>query len=161
LRFAALAIGLCTASICNAAPAASPAPPEAPAWIEPVPLTHKIKVEARACGDHESHAGDSAPGLRTTWTGTDSLRLQGVLVHGGDESLAAADVSAWQVHDRILVAYQLKSAPFPEAPILLCEGFTHIDIRFPALQPRPREVTVYAGRLNYADADKIAVPPGK
>ncbi|UHQ24777.1 hypothetical protein LVB77_08890 [Lysobacter sp. 5GHs7-4] len=155
MKSAALALIVC-AALCGRATAAE-APPAEPEHIEPVPLTHKIKVKAWACEDHVGE--DAEPGLRTSWSGKGELRLQGLLYHGGDETLAAADVSAWQVGDRVVVAYQLKSDPFPEAPSLMCPGFTHLDIRFPPLRTRPREVTVYAGRLRYTDEpESVAVP---
>lgn len=155
MKSATFALIVCAALCGRAMAAEKPATP--PEYANPVPLTHKIKVKAWACEDHPGEKAE--PGLRASWTGKGALRLQGLLHHGGDETLAAADVSAWQVGNRIVFAYQLKSDPFPEAPTLMCPGFTHLDISFPPLRTRPREVTVYAGRLQYSDEPaSVAVP---
>ena len=167
MKGAALALGVCAALATAATVAAEPPQREAAESVGPVPLTHKIQVKTRPCDEgsdasdeeEQDEAQDLEPGLNASWSGKNALRLQGVLFHSGSERLAAADVSAWQVGDRIVVAYRLKSDPFPEAPSLLCPGFTHIDIRFPPLRSRPRAITVYAGRLQYTDEpDQVAVP---
>lgn len=163
MRAAALALGVCAALAAGqAAHAAKRAPPEPQKWIPPVPLTSRIQVRTRDCDEkHAPNSEDGTPGLKASWNGKGALRLRGLLYHGGDERLAAADVSAWQVGDRIVVAYRLKSDPFPEAPTLMCPGFTHLDISFPPLRARPREITVYSGRLQYTDEPDSVVVPAK
>ncbi len=148
----------CAASA-NAAESSIPPPPEPPPWIEPVPLTAQLQVVAHSCDDYK-HEPTEESGLRPQWRDDGRLHLTGAVLHNGSARIESDGISAWQVGDRIVVAYQTRVADsFPETPTMACPGHTHVEITFPALSPRPKEITVYAGRLEYSGPISMKVAP--
>lgn len=132
-----------------------PEPPEAPEWIEPSLLAHRLEVTTRACEESEP----ATPGWSTSWSKQHELRLLGVVHHNGSDRLDRKNVSAWQVGDRLVVAYELTSDPFPEAPVMACGAWTRVEIVFPPLAVRPKEVSLYQRRLTDGPRESLAIPP--
>lgn len=94
-----------------------------------------------------------------SWSAQGELHLTGLVRHGGSQSLDRTHVAAWQVGDRLVVAYELTGNRFPEAPVPVCPAFTHVDIVFPILAVRPRTVSFYGGSLRYRDREDVVVAP--
>lgn len=153
----ALAALWCVASA-SAAESSIPPPPEPPPWIEPVPLTAQLQVAVHSCDDDKDGPSEEVD-LKPQWR-DGRLHLSGAVLHNGSQRLESDGVSAWQVGDRIVVAYQTRDADsFPEAPMMACLGHSHVEITFPPLSPRPKEIAVYAGRLTYSDPVSMKVAP--
>lgn len=78
---------------------------------------------------------------------------------GASEMLDRQDVHAWQVGQRLVLAYELTSDPFPEAPAMACMAHTHLDITFPRLDVHPDTIRIYPTRLTYFSEEDVAVTP--
>lgn len=160
---ASLALLLACASLPLTALAASPdlpPPPEAPAYTEPRALTHRLQVQTREC---EQGPLDSDFGFRSTWLVEDStLELAGWVHHGGSESIDAESTLAWLVDDRLVVLYRLRAHGdgFPEAPILICPAYTHLQISIQLDAPPPSEVTIYPARSQVGEPTRIGITTG-
>jgi len=132
-----------------------PPPPEAPEWVEPVPLTRQLTVETQTCDEGQP----DSPTWTTEWSDRAQLRLHGFVEHNGAERVEAQSVKAWQVGDRLVVSYEVKGNDFPESPVMACNAWTRVDILFPGLSIRPTKISIYGSQPTQGLEATARIPP--
>jgi len=131
-----------------------PPPPEAPEWIEPVLLTPRLGVTTRTCDEGEP----DAEGWTTSWSSQGELRLLGFVHHNGSEQVDRKAVAAWQVGDRLVVAYEVTRDSFTESPTMACGAWTRVEIVFPKLATRPTRLSIYPRTLVDGPQENLPLP---
>lgn len=130
-----------------------PPAPKAPEWIEPAPLSVTTIVHVKGCDD--GPADKSTVGHFTTQEYAPGIiAIKGWIDHGGSEQLDPDQTLAWRVGERVVVAYQFRSNPYPEAPILMCPAYSLVEFQI-SINGTPTAIEMHAGRLSYTHAGTV------